>query len=49
MKWELREIDRVTVKGSIEPIWLYTYDVDTRILKPNSSPKPKFHGLEKKR
>ena len=35
MKDELWEIDWVTVKGSLEPIWLYTYDVDLTKLKPN--------------
>lgn len=46
---QLREIDRVTVKGSKEPISLYTFDLETKELKPNSNPKIKLVGLEKKR
>lgn len=49
LKEELREIDRVTVKGSLEPIRLYTYDLDATRLKPKEMPKVQYHGLEKKR
>jgi hypothetical protein len=35
-KLELRQIDRITVKGSIEPIEIFTCDIDTNILRPDS-------------
>lgn len=36
-KMECRQIDRVTVKGSLEPIEIYTCDIDTSILRPEAS------------
>jgi hypothetical protein len=36
MKNEVRHIDRVTVKGSIEPVDFYTCDVDFTKLTPNA-------------
>ena len=49
LKEELRMIDVVKVKGSDEPISLYTYDVDISKLPIINKPKEKFSGLEKKR
>jgi hypothetical protein len=37
-----REIDRVTVKGSIEPIRLYTVDLDLDDLEPKVD---RFNGM----
>lgn len=49
VKKYLRKIDRVTVKGSAEPIELYTFDLDFSLLKPKVVPKIKYYGHEKKR
>lgn len=35
-KAECRQIDCVTVKGSIEPIQIFTCDIDTTVLRPES-------------
>ena len=40
-----REIDTVTVKGSVQPMRLYTIDVDPTVLKPM---KDRYHDLPKK-
>lgn len=42
-----RQIDRVTVKGSVEPLDLYTCDVDTSQL-PFEIPEPKLNGKQQK-
>ena len=49
LKEELRMIDVVTVKGSDDPISLYTYDVDITKLSIIKKQKEKYSGLEKKR
>lgn len=45
----LRKVDVVTVKGSAEPIALFTFDLDFQALTPHAKPKPKVFGFEKKR
>lgn len=49
-KRELRHIDRVTVKGSIEPIDLYTCDTAPNCLKPSEKQEgnQKLSDLQKK-
>ena len=49
MQSVLRKIDVVTVKGSAEPIALFTFDLDFSRLKTKTDPKPKVFGFEKKR
>ena len=46
---QLRKIDVVTVKGSAEPIALFTFDLDFNNLQVETEPKPKYYGHEKKR
>ncbi len=41
-------VDVVTVKGSQDPITLYTIDLDTSRLEVSLQPKKKYHGIEKK-
>lgn len=36
-KQECRQIDRVTVKGSIDPIDVFTCDIDTSVLRPETT------------
>jgi len=44
-KIECRQIDCVTVKGSVEPLRLYTCDVDANKLEPDDS----NHYISKKK
>ena len=45
----LRKIDCVTVKGSEEPIKLYTFDADCSTLKTFTKEAPKYNGIEQKK
>ena len=49
LKSYLRKIDVVTVKGSAEPIALFTFDLDMSQLVVEKYPKVKLYGHEKKR
>lgn len=45
----LRKIDCVKVKGSDEPLGIYTFDADCDTLKIFTKEPPKYQGLEKKK
>ena len=43
----MRQIDKVTVKGSIEPIGLFTIDMYVDNLPPSTDPKEKYPDFSK--
>lgn len=47
MKQFVRNIDRVTVKGSNQPIGLYTVDLDINNISPPMDKTKKYDGVDK--